>query len=318
MTCEAVNKIKKCIIVQIPTVLCLGFAVTMILMADRLRGEIYNGFLFSFTTVIPTLFPFFILSDLWSALYSINPKGFLSRNFERLFGIRGCAFSALISGYFCGFPVGAKVASQLYTERKITKDELERLIGFTNNPSLAFVVSGVGAGMLGNIFYGLILYFSIILSSMLTGIIFRRASENISEACDNSRQSFNLIDSIKSAGLNSLNVASCIVFFSGVLGLISGMVKNEGILLSFSVLCEVTNAIKLAVKSPTLSLELKLIISAFALGFSGLSVHLQAFSFIPSDVSKIRYFIMKLTQGFIASIFIFILIRSGIFKVLSH
>ncbi len=308
MTRKALIDKKKSLISYIPTVFCLALAVTMILLAEELKGEIYNGFVFSFTTVIPTLFPFFILSDLWSSVFSIEPKGSLSRIFERFFKISGCGISAYFSGLICGFPVGVKVASQLYKENKISRSELEHLCGFVNNPSIAFVISGVGAGMLGSVRLGILLYISVLFSSLIVGLLFRGSKQILSKPTDNVRQSFSIVESIKSAGLSSLNVASCIVFFSGVLGLISGIVKNENDILLFSLFLEVTNAIRLTVLSSMFSIKAKLILTAFALGFSGFSVHLQAFSFLPHEVSRLKYLFMKIAQGAVAAAFVSMLI----------
>ena len=43
---------------------------------------------------------------------------------------------------------------------------------------------------------------------------------------------------------------------------------------------------------------------AFALGFSGFSVHMQVFSFLPKEISKIKYLITKFIQGFLSAIII--------------
>ena len=48
---------------------------------------------------------------------------------------------------------------------------------------------------------------------------------------------------------------------------------------------------------------LSMVSSAFALGFSGFSVHLQAFSFMPSKAQRRKYLLMKLLAGFLASFF---------------
>ena len=306
MTQSALIKKNKSIISFLRTVLCLGLAVVMILLSDILKSEIYDGFIFSFTTVIPTLFPFFILSDIWSSTGASGSGGILSRTFEKIFRVNGCALLSFISGLICGFPVGVKIASGLYINKRISRDELEHLIGFINNPSVAFVISGVGSGMLGSSYIGLLLYISIILSAVTVGFVFRGSKKNFEVSKDNLEQSFNIVDSIKNAGLNSLNVASCIVFFSGVLGLISGIIKNNSVITCVSMLLEVTNAVRIIASYTLLPKRLTLILIAFALGFSGFSVHLQAFSFLPPEIKRRRYFLMKLLQGLIASLLVFL------------
>ena len=45
---------------------------------------------------------------------------------------------------------------------------------------------------------------------------------------------------------------------------------------------------------------------SFALGFSGFSVHLQGFSLMPREVSKMRYLSLKFAIGLLAALFVLI------------
>ena len=293
---------------NISSILCISLAILMISFGKAIKDSIYNGLLFSLTTIIPTLFPFFILSDLWTSLFYVNPDGKVCRCFEKMFRTNGCAITALISGLICGFPIGVKVLSELYREEKISKQEFEYLSGFTNNPSSAFVISGIGAGIYKDIKIGILLYLSIIFSSVVTGFIFRPKKAIHRKTDENARQSFNFTESIKNAGLTSINVTSCIIFFSALIGFISAIINNNGIVNAISLVLEVTNAVEMISSAENLTLSIKLILTSFALGFSGLSVHIQAFGFMPREISKTRYLLMKLTQGLISSLLITILL----------
>ena len=284
--------------------LCVSLAILMIFFGRVIKDSIYSGLLFSLTAIIPTLFPFFILSDIWSSLFYVDPSGWLSRGFEKIFKANGCAISALISGLVCGFPIGVKILSDLYQKEKITKEELEYLSGFANNPSCAFVISGIGAGIYNDINIGALLYLVVILSSVITGYIFRPKVMEHNKGKEISRQTFNFAASIKNAGLTSINVVACIIFFSGLIGLTSSIVKNTTIINLISLFLEVTNAVELIFSTKHLTLYYKLILTAFALGFSGFSVHIQAFGFMPREISKARYLIMKVVQGTISSLLI--------------
>lgn len=291
---------------HISTLICIALASLMIILGDKMRIAVHDGLFFSITTVIPTLFPFFVFSDLWASAFYINPDGIIAKLFNKLFNVNGCAITALLSGYVCGFPIGVKVASELYSEKKISKKELEVLSGFVNNPSAAFVISGVGAGIFKDVKVGFVLYISVIISSLITGLIFRSKDKVVENTEEIRRQSFNLTKSIINAGITSLNVTSCIIFFSGLIGIMSTLIKNESIVAVISMLLEVTNAVKRINESGVYSYLSKLTLTAFALGFSGFSVHLQAFCFLPKEISRIRYLFMKLTQGALCALLIFI------------
>ncbi|MBO7196304.1 MAG: hypothetical protein J6V80_03120 [Clostridia bacterium] len=311
MTTKAVLPYNNRIHPYFGTATCLLLSITMIVFGKEVKDGIYSGLGFCFTTILPTLFPFFILSDLWASCYYINTNGHIARCFERLFKINGCAISSVVCGLICGFPMGVKLSSKLYENGRITKGELEGLCGFVNNPSLAFVVSGVGLGMLGSIKHGITLYIAVIISALLVGMFFSKKREFISKSDENSRQSFNLTKSIGSAGISSVSICSFIIFFSGLIGLISSVIKSHSATAVISGFLEISNAVKMIAACDEFPLQIRLILIAFALGFSGLSVHLQAFSFLPAEISRSKYLLMKLLQGVICSVIMmfFLLIK---------
>ena len=122
------------------------------------------------TSILPAIFPYMILSDLLATV-KIKSDGFIGKVFRRLFGISPRAFTAFLSGAICGFPIGVKTAVSLYENGAISKKECEHLIGFANNPSLAFIIYGVGVGMRGSLEDGFFLYFSVLISSKLELIL---------------------------------------------------------------------------------------------------------------------------------------------------
>ena len=288
------------------TTLCIVIAILIIAFGNEMRSGIYEGLVFSFTTILPTLFPFFILSDIWSAVFKVKTDGLLARTFECCFSIAGCGISAFISGLICGFPIGVKIAVRLYENGKISKSELQRLCGFVNNPSVAFVISGVGVGILGSLRVGALLYISLIISSLAIGIIFRDKKEFSHKTHDNIGQSINIAGSIISAGTSSLTIVSCIAAFSGVMSVISSLIQNDMILSLIYPFLEVSNASKMIGEAIRIPYDIRLSLIAFSLGFSGMSVHLQAFSFLPKELSKSKYLFMKMLQGIIASLLVYI------------
>lgn len=91
-------------------------------------------------TLIPTLLPFLILTDL---LIRTKTAESVLMPFQRLwkilFGISPAGAYALILGLLCGYPMGAKITSDLYTHGRISKREAEYLLTFTNHASPVFL-----------------------------------------------------------------------------------------------------------------------------------------------------------------------------------
>lgn len=87
-----------------------------------------------FDRMVPTLFPFMILSTL---LIRQNLTGsfvsFLYPLFGKIYGIGKNAVYCLFLGFLCGFPMGARTIGELYEAGKITKREASLLLSFCNN-----------------------------------------------------------------------------------------------------------------------------------------------------------------------------------------
>ena len=301
MTLQATVKEKKRNKIPPITLFCLLVLPFMIYFGDGLKEGALVGIELSVKNIIPSLFPFFILADLWSSSFEMNRNSFIGGIYQRIFGINGVALPAFILGAVCGFPLGVSLGANLYKRNLISKGELERFSGFANNPSCAFVISGIGAGLYDNVNVGIMLFSSVILSAIAVGILFRDKPFFSKNSTDITRQSYNLVDSIKNAGLNSITISSYIIFFSSLIGLISRLVENPLLLTLVGALLEITNASSLALSLGEAFGPTRLIITSFALGFSGFSVHLQTFALLPKEISKGKYLIMKFCQGIICA-----------------
>ena len=287
-------------------IICILITVLLLLLSSKVNeGVIYGLKLFAFN-ILPTLFPFFILSDLWQSYFTLNENSFLTKTFRHIFHISGIGLYILSISLICGFPLGVKAASEAYSRGALDKKQLQALSGFANNPSLAFVISGIGMGIYNSIYIGVILYVIVVFSALLVGIIFRPSFSEQQNTSFIQRQKFDLVSSIANAGTTSIRVGSYIVFFCSVINPVISFSQNQVISSLFSALCEVGSAATIISKCNEISFVQRLALTSFALGFSGISVHLQAFSFLPTEISKKKYLIMKLLQGVISAVISFI------------
>lgn len=102
-------------------------------------------------TMIPTLLPFLILTGIL-----IRTDG-ISRILEpfspvtgKLLGLSGNGTYVMLLGLLCGYPMGAKLAHDLYCAGKISRREGEYLLTFCCNASPAFISSYLAASCLKN------------------------------------------------------------------------------------------------------------------------------------------------------------------------
>lgn len=93
-----------------------------------------NGLNLWFHQMIPTLFPFMILTGVMIQMdLTASYVGFLKPALFPAFRISDCGIYAILVGFLCGFPMGAVVISSLYQKNKISKQEAQYLLCFCNN-----------------------------------------------------------------------------------------------------------------------------------------------------------------------------------------
>ena len=103
-----------------------------------------QGIALCLKTVIPSLFPFFVLSILLTSSLMGRSLPVL-RPIGRLFGLPTGAESLLIPAFLGGYPVGAQSAAAAFRSGQISKQEADRLLCFCSNAGPAFLFGMAGA-----------------------------------------------------------------------------------------------------------------------------------------------------------------------------
>lgn len=119
---------------------CFAFLGMFILILDgktALAGA-QTGIDLCIRTVIPSLFPFFLLSALLTDALSGSSGSFLSP-IGKLLGIPKGAESILLPAFLGGYPAGAQAISSAYRSSRMTKENAERMLAFCNNAGPSFL-----------------------------------------------------------------------------------------------------------------------------------------------------------------------------------
>lgn len=121
------------------------------------------------TTVIPSLFPFFVLANLLTDSFS-GTQNFLLRPLGRLLGLPLGAEGIFITGLLGGYPTGAQAVARAWENGSISEYDARRMLSFCSNAGPAFLF-----GILGSKFSGMHTVWLIwgihILSAVLTARI---------------------------------------------------------------------------------------------------------------------------------------------------
>lgn len=127
-------------------------------------------------TVIPSLFPFFLLSGiLTGSLLGMELP--VLRPVVRALGMPKGSETLLVSGFLGGYPVGAKAVRDAWAQGKICKKDAERLLSFCNNAGPAFLFGMVGP-MFSSNGHAWVLWGIHIVSALTAGWLLRKEPDS--------------------------------------------------------------------------------------------------------------------------------------------
>ncbi len=299
-------------------VLCLlsVFCFLLILRnSDVAISYMGRGLTLCVNTVIPSLFPFMVISELLVGSGAGEALGrILSKPMQWLFGASGAGSSAVVLGTLCGSPVGASTAVSLYDHNLISKRECEHLLTFVSNPSSAFLITAVGVSMYGNRRLGVLLYGVVLGCGLLMGILSRffmsgkrgrlrhvhphypmgfhpDGTAGRGEPSPETGGITVITGAVSHAAVNMLTVCAYVVFFSTLMGVfVTGVMEKLPFLHGqvgdilrpllcglLEISCGVSEAAEIA-SSESFSVrgpEISLVLTAAVAGWSGFSVHCQ-------------------------------------------
>ena len=322
----------------------LAFGASLLLFSTSNLPAIKKGLSLWANSVVPSLFPFFIATEALMNTNFVNSLGrYLNKIMKPLFNIRGEGSFGFIMGLISGYPVGAKIACDFRENNICSKEECERLLSFTNNSGPLFIVGTVGISMFGNSTIGLLLLITHILACITVGIIFRfwKMNSNSPDYVGNKNSNYKKYKNVTFSNLGEVlgksitNSISTILMIGGFVVIFSSVIsilKASGILSSLIIiltpifeflhidssfisgiltgLLEITNGISSISSVNIKAISVNIIITAFLLGFGGLSVLLQVLSITSkTDLSIKPYVYGKLLHGILAAFYTFVAIN---------
>ena len=254
--------------------------------------------------ILPSLFPFFVLSVL---LNRLGLPGYLGRLLtplaSRVYGVTGAGASALLIGLTGGYPLGAAYIADMERSGAITAREGERLLAFCNNSNPVFLVSVLGSGVFGSVRVGVWLWLIHIFSALVTGILFRGGGRSAGRQhpardfpCRSVSFSSAFVKAVRSAAAGMLSVCAFVVLFYVLASPLAALGGRLGTAL--------VGIVELFSLTPLLTPDrFGLILAAGCAGWGGLSVLCQTASVL--DGSGLRFrncFWGKLTQGLLSAL----------------
>jgi len=289
------------------------FLLTVLILAFPSRSLFYacNGLDLWFKKMIPTLFPFMVLSGIMIRMNLTDSfVKIVKPLLTPLFRVNGNCLYVLITGFLCGFPMGAVVTSQLYERKKLTKPEAEFLLAFCNNIGpvyfLSFAMPVIGITKPAAFLFGM--YGIPLLYGLFLRYTFYRNKIRLTPPPDGTVKAVNsfmqALDESVMASLTSITKLGGYMIFFNLLNIVPDLFLKENSFFGavVSALFEITGGLlNLKNKAP--------IISLCMMTFGGLSCIAQTNSSLqPTDLSLKKYTFHKLILTAVCAAYYFFLI----------
>lgn len=263
--------------------LCLSaiFGALVIIHAPASLSGMKYGLELCAQIVIPSLFPFLVISS-FAAKLELPQKIYNASDkiMRYLFHLPADAATAVIFGALGGFPVGCATAAQLCKDGRINKEQAQRLTLFCINAGPAFTVTAVGTTMLGNTKTGAILFASLLLSSLTIGLFLGFTApkpEKIDKNPDiGASVSAAFVHSAEQGSKAIIRICAWVSLFSCFFSMLKEMGISESIMNVITCFFEVTAGCKTAADTGNIYAV------AATLGWSGLCVICQVMADVRS------------------------------------
>lgn len=269
-------------------IVLLCSAAGMALLIFRSRETVLlasQGIDICLRTVIPSLFPFFLLS------------GWLTGNLTG-----SGVFPLLVSGFLGGYPVGARSVAEIRRSGLVSRDSANRMLMFCSQAGPSFFF-GIVAAAFPQGKYAWMLWAIQILSALSVGVL---AGLPYTLRMDSrSRPSVSLTGAMSGALRAMASVCGWVVFFRILLGFVSLLPMTETMEVLLSGLLELANGcLKLSAVEPVTA---RFLVAAVLLNFGGICVLMQTASLIQG--LDLRYYLLgKLLQTCFAVLYTLVLL----------
>ncbi|MDD5953253.1 MAG: hypothetical protein PUC32_06365 [Oscillospiraceae bacterium] len=294
----------------------LFFGAGFLCFPQQTAGGVSSGLSLCLYTLIPSTFPFVVLSSfcVYSGVSRLLGK-LLQPITKLLFHLPGCCGSVILLGWLGGYPTGARGIVSLYQHGSITRQQGERMLWFCINGGPSFLISVVGMGIYGSASFGLLLFIcqtgALLLIGIVSGIVSRwRKEPTLAQQNRGSpKKPFAeaLVQAADDGARGALNLCSFVMLFtamleplysSGILSWIAEMLQKLSVpapaaTVLFPLCWEITSGVNFAGSvgiSPALLL--------FFTAAGGLCVLGQiTAATTPLGISKIKLLLSRLLHG---------------------
>ena len=297
-------------------IVMITFIILILILFNKeiVSNTIITSFYIWFNTLVPSMLPMFILSDI---LINYNFISFIpdkiTNIISKIFNISKEAVLVLFISLIAGFPSNGTAIKTSYDLKLISKEEASHLLLFVHFANPLFILQTIGIFYLKNNSFGIIILISHVLSAFLIGVILRNKNHPTKDnyiSKNNKSQSFTTIfsSSIKKS-INTLLMVSGTVTSFLIISTLICHIFDLNVYLETFVKSTLEMTMGLSSLSNLLICDIyKVVLSTAIISFGGLSIHLQVASVI-DDIPYTNYLKGRLLHLVISSLTSFLIFK---------
>lgn len=278
-------------IISIAAIFVFGLIIAT---PDSARQGAASGLKLCAAVIIPSIFPCSVIAVFLTKSKTADFFKKLLTPIGKITILGADAVFVILLSLISGYPVGAKLVSNLYSQKRISESAAKRLICLCVNPGPAFCILAVGKGVLSNVKCGVLLFASSVLSSIILNLIFNKR-EKFEDRQPVTKQSFSesFAQSVTDAASATFSICAFVVFISCVTVTLS-VYMPYGFSYLITVLSEVTVGV--------LKVNGNIFLTAFLIGFGGFCVHAQVFAAATPRPKYSEFLLFRLLSGILCAL----------------
>ncbi len=261
-----------------------------------------SGLAIWYQSMLPSLLPMMIVT---SAMIKLDVttlfSSFLHPLTKRLYHLSQNGTYALLIGFLCGFPMGAKVVCELYENKRLSQEEANLLLPVCNNIGPIFLITyGLKPFVKSHLYFTLLLFYAI---PLIYAFFIFRNKHFVRMELESTRKipfSVALDEAISEGAASILSLGGYLMFFSILTLIPINLLKLPDTLsIFFSCLLEITNGLSYkAVLPPYIYLSL--------IQFGGICCIFQTIKYVSrTDLNLKKYLLHKTALTLITLVFFY-------------
>lgn len=158
--------------------LCLvTFAAAIIIYPERYVASCFEGFALWAECVLPSLFPFIILSLIFIKTGLADRASLPLRRVTGKLNLPQSAAVCFLLSICSGYPAGSRLLAEFYDNGAVTKDDCDKLAPLCSTSGPLFIIGSVGFKMFGDKLMGFKIFLAHTLAVVIISLIYCKLSK---------------------------------------------------------------------------------------------------------------------------------------------